>query len=253
MAIYPSDRFKVADIIQKHPTATSWEEAAKAEGLPERWFNSGWCQNAFEMIEEHGTPLTREVLFPKAHKLEDVFSFARLEEYGSNKTRHGYAAPYPNGGGLYVSDLRAKGFAPWVKTDARYYVRTRKKDDSFFCWGVSGGKQWLTVANLHPEVYKAALGAFVEPTSEMRVSLEAVRHKDGKTLLVMKHGEYLWSQYLAYLDAGQTLLDLMPENDSLMWSETTRKEKERVPVVREDDTVDFDLAAKLGIEIRKDA
>lgn len=252
MPIFPKDRFAVQQIIEKHPSAESWATAAKAEKLPEKWQESAWCQNAFEMIAEHGTPLARDVLFPKAHKLSDVFSYARFEKYGSNRTPDSYATPYPNGGGLFVSDSRARGFAPWFKSDARYYVRTRKKDDSFFCWGVLSGTQWLTVACLLPAVEKAALGRFIEPQDETNLSLEAVQHADGKILIILKHSHYLWTQYVAYLDAGQTLLDLMPDSDSIRWAEATRREKERAPVVRGDNTVDRELAARLGIEIRQD-
>lgn len=250
MAKIPQSPFDVSDAMQKHPECKTWAELSDAIGLPEKWKESDWCQNAFVMTKEHGNPCSKPVLFPHIHKARELFESVRLEDYGSNQDSQHYLKPYPNGGGMFISGLRAKGFAPFFNSGGDSYIKVRKSGE-FFCFGIRGKYQRrLTVAKLRKELESDVFGSFIEPQEETRVSLEAVRHSNDKTLIICRHGEYLWNRYIAYLDPGESAFDMLPDQDKAEYAAYLERENHVKSLVSEDyKTVDFEGAKRLGVNI----
>lgn len=250
MKIIPRDPFDVQKAMEAHPDAKSWGELAAAMGLPERWRASLWAERAFEFILYHGHALARGVEFPNVHKISDLFESVRLEKYNSNRTRDGYAAPYPNGGGCYIGGRGGQNLSPFFRPHAKRYIKTRKNGE-FFCHGLRGNTEsLLTVAKLREKFVPHVLGARERETD---FSFDAIQHDNGKILITSHDGRFLSRSWLAYLDVGETPFSMLSDEEKKLFRDTQARDKAARGCVADDGkTVDIAAAEQLGVPIVTD-
>lgn len=205
----------VADIYEhfkKHPAefqgAATMVEFADAigGGLGEllRKYAAGWAGRVFETVKAHpNTFLYRPLLLPRARTFADLFSGAVYAEHVTTQ-KSGSHSTAP-AGFCFVSATRAKDAVPCGHhSGTRYVVKFR---DGTAVRGRSGAKFMLSYAKPRDETI-AAIGGNLGGSGGIG-SFEAVTRDDG-ILIIANAPRHLGSDWVALLNAGESLLPLMP-------------------------------------------
>lgn len=176
-----------------------------AERYPDSW------ELSFQTIKEHGFT-GGPLLFPKAHKVADIFADVKLYPYATGGKRRD-EIDYVRDGYAFVSCVtRAKGFAYFGHLGARYDWSPTWLERGEKVRRLQGGQYWLTAAKPTQAVVDA-YGSGCGADEWDLATFEAVTREDGRTLIVARANNGFGSRWLALLDVGESALPMLSDHE----------------------------------------
>lgn len=216
-------------------------ETRMADYLPR--YVGGWADRSFLTHKVHGF-VARPLAMPTATTWGDLFTAVEYIDYRTQ------ANPASRESGLcYVGGIRARNQSYSGHVAGSLYIKVRK-DQTFFCHGIKGKIRDISMyARPRAEVVDVVDRDMI---SDRWFSIELIERDNGSVLVVARDGHHIGSRWLTLINGGEhNLMDMVDE--------VTRKEisdwqayEASVKSLVSGDTVDFEGATRLGVEIVTD-
>lgn len=216
-------------------------------------YAGGWADRSFLTHKTHGF-VGRPLAMPTVTTWSGLFEKVELLPYLEGGRTYYERHDTEQKNRLFISGAtRSKGLVHFGEMSAPLYIKTRK-DGRFFCFGVrSRGRYTCSYAT---PTKSLRLALFNNLISDRWFSVEIVERNDGKILITGKDGHYIGSIWLALLDretAGPSPIEMLPETDQQQIRDYRAYQESVYSCVDQAaETVDFEKAAALNIEIVKD-
>jgi hypothetical protein len=184
--------------------------------------------------------VSKPLFFPEAKTFADLFETVQLLDYSM-----GGSPGNRDNGLMFVSSSYTSGVSYFGQVAGKLYIKVRR-DDRFWCFGVNPKRSVCTYAKARRDVIKCLDNTMVTGSW---YSIEIVKRDDGKLLVVGR--DEIGSRWLALLPGTESMIQMLPSADQAAIAEWQAYD-ESVKALVTGETVDFDRAKELGVEIRRD-
>lgn len=213
-----SDERSIFELVKRYPEATAnaetWAEFCQLSG--QTWADSiVWAERILLTVKHNPHGSTRGLFFPKARTFADIFEAACfLPSYTREPSREHGAPVLQEPGFYYIVGRGMRGY-PETTYDANIgvgrYVRTFS--DGTVCRGEKGnGKRHHTRVKPKPGIVEAVEPAMISPLG----TFEAITWHSGAILITARDDHGIGTRWLAVLDPGSTVDEILPQDQLAM-------------------------------------